>query len=288
MTTLDARPIAAPSGRDRLVKAVVVGVVAGFLSGLFGVGGGILMVPALVLVMHLDQRLAHGTSLAAVVPIALSSTVTYAIAGEVDWTVALLLAAGAVAGAVVGTSILQRLPHVVLGVAFAALLLATSARMLLDHSDAAGRGGLSIAGGIALVAIGLVTGVLSGLLGVGGGIVMVPVMVVAFGMGAASAKGTSLAVIIPTALMGTWRNVKKHNAELPIAVTAGLAGVVSAAVGGSISVGMSEALSSRLFAGLLTIVAVQMLWRLYRDHAEGRDHGEPGADGMPPEQALGL
>ena len=60
--------------RERVLRAAAVGLGAGFLSGLFGVGGGILMVPALVMVMHLDQRLAHGTSLAAVVPIAVSST----------------------------------------------------------------------------------------------------------------------------------------------------------------------------------------------------------------------
>src|SRR5690606_7980014 len=77
------REVARPPGRllgplrvrDRVLRAVGVGLAAGFLSGLFGVGGGILIVPALVLVMGLDQRLAHGTSLAAVLPIALASLV---------------------------------------------------------------------------------------------------------------------------------------------------------------------------------------------------------------------
>ena len=73
-----------------LVRAAVLGVVAGFLGGLFGVGGGILIVPALVLVLHMDQRLAHGTSLAAVLPIAVASLTGYTLEDKVDWPVGAL------------------------------------------------------------------------------------------------------------------------------------------------------------------------------------------------------
>jgi uncharacterized membrane protein YfcA len=57
-------------GRAGTAKVMVAGLIAGFLSGLFGVGGGILLVPALVILLGMGQRLAHGTSLAAIVPIA--------------------------------------------------------------------------------------------------------------------------------------------------------------------------------------------------------------------------
>jgi uncharacterized membrane protein YfcA len=245
-----------------LAKAAAVGFVAGFLSGIFGVGGGILIVPALVIVMGMDQRIAHGTSLAAVLPIALSGTVSYGLADKIDWPVAVLLAVGAVAGAVVGTHVLHHLPERILGFIFAALLIATAVRLVLDNSDAAGRSALGATGSVALVVIGLLTGVLAGLLGVGGGIVMVPAMVVGFGIPAAVAKGTSLAVIVPTSIMGTWRNRKKRNADLPVAAAVGLAGVASAYVAGKISVGMSESTSNTLFAVLLTVVAVRMLWQM--------------------------
>jgi uncharacterized protein len=270
MTAGPPSTAATGSSRERVVKAALVGVVAGFLSGLFGVGGGILMVPALVMVMHMDQRLAHGTSLAAVVPIAVSSTLSYAISGEVDWAVAACLIVGAVGGAVIGTHLLRFLPHRVLGYAFSVLLLATAARLLLDHADAAGRGPLGVVGISVLVLSGFGAGVLAGLLGVGGGIVMVPIMVVGFGMSAASAKGTSLAVIIPTALMGTWRNVENRNAGLKVALVAGLAGVLSAFGAGRISVGLSESLSNALFAILLVVVAARMLWQLWRER-DGSD-----------------
>jgi len=257
----------------RLVTAVAVGVVAGFLAGLFGVGGGILMVPALVMVMHLDQRLAHGTSLAAIVPIAVASTLSYAISGEVDWAVAACLAVGALAGAVVGTHLLRRVPERALSLAFVALLLITAVRLVLDHSDAVGRGSLDAVDVLALMASGLMAGILAGLLGVGGGIIMVPVMVVGFDLSAAAAKGTSLAVIVPTAIVGTWRNLRNRNADLPIAVAAGLAGVASGFLAGFVSVGMSEALSNALFAALLVAVSLQMSWKLWR----GRGAEEPTA-----------
>jgi uncharacterized membrane protein YfcA len=253
----EARPAS-----SRVVRVVLVGLLAGFLSGLFGVGGGILIVPALVLLLGFSQRLAHGTSLAAVLPIAISSMASYALEDKVDWPVAMLLAAGAVAGAVIGTHVLHLLPHRALSVIFVALLLATAARLLVDHSEALGRSELTVGGAIALVLIGIVTGILAGLLGVGGGIVMVPAMVVGFGIPSAIAKGTSLAVIIPTSIMGTWRNRAKRNVDLTIAAAVGLAGVVSAFVAGKISVEMSETTSNVLFAILLCVVAARMIWQL--------------------------
>ena len=255
----------APTVQRSALRCALVGLVAGFLSGIFGVGGGILIVPALVLVLGFEQREAHGTSLAAVLPIALSSLTSYALEDKVDWRVGALLAIGAVAGAVLGTHILHRLPHDALAVGFSLLLIATATRLLLDHSDATGRGTIHVLGAIALVMIGFATGILAGLLGVGGGIVMVPVMVVGFGIPAAIAKGTSLMVIVPTAIMGTWRNRKKRNADIRVATILGLAGVVSAFVGGQISVGMSEQLSNVLFSILLLIVAARMLWQLIGD-----------------------
>lgn len=247
-----------------LGRTIAVGLVAGFLSGLFGVGGGILIVPALVLVLKFDQRLAHGTSLAAVLPIALSSMTSYAVADKIDWPVALFLAIGALAGAVLGTHFLHKLPHDVLALGFSLLLIATAVRMLVDNSEATGRGAITVLGAIVLVGIGFATGILAGLLGVGGGIILVPAMVIGIGIPAAIAKGTSVAVIVPTAIMGTWRNRKKRNADLHTAVILGVAGIVSAYVAGQLSVGMSDSLSNLLFAILLLVVAVRMLYDLMK------------------------
>jgi uncharacterized membrane protein YfcA len=254
------------TGFDRS-RAIAVGLAAGFVSGLFGVGGGILMVPAMVIGLGVAQKLAHGTSLAAVLPIGLSGVIGYALDDKVDWPVLALLAVGAVAGAAVGTHVLHLLPQRAVGYAFAALLVATAVRLLVDHSEATGRAPLSLLGAAALVLVGCATGVLAGLLGVGGGIVMVPAMVVGFGIPAAIAKGTSLGVVVPTSMMGTWRNAANGNVNMRLAAYVGLSGMVSAFGASRISVGMSEALSNVLFAVLLLAVAARMLASLRNEAA---------------------
>ncbi|HEX6418602.1 MAG TPA: sulfite exporter TauE/SafE family protein [Acidimicrobiales bacterium] len=275
--TLEIAPPTAVPARARILRAVLVGVVAGFLSGLFGVGGGILIVPALVAVLRMDQRLAHGTSLAAVLPIAMSSTLGYALGDKLDWPVAALIAVGAVGGAVIGTHVLHVLPQRALAICFTVLLALTAVRLVLDHADAGGRADLGLAAAAGLLALGVASGVLAGLLGVGGGIVMVPAMVVLFHVPPAVAKGTSLAVIVPTSIMGTWRNRRNGNADLPVAVVVGLAGVVSAFAASQISIGMSETVSNVLFAVLLVVVAARMAWQLARTRAG--DEAVPPAAG---------
>ena len=247
-----------------LLPIAVVGLLAGFLAGLFGVGGGILIVPGLVLAAHMAQRLAHGTSLAAVVPISVASLITYAAHDNVDWNVALWLAIGAVAGAVIGTRLLHALPQRTLAIIFIVVLVASALRLFLA-TDADGRVGLTPLSVVALVVVGLITGILAGLLGVGGGIVMVPAMILLFDLEPVVAKGTSAAVIIAAAVMGTWRNRANNNTDLRAAAVIGAAGIVTAAIGGVLADRMSDDLSNVLFASLLLIVAARLTWGLRRD-----------------------
>jgi hypothetical protein len=265
-----ARPV-------NLVAIVAVGAVAGFLAGLFGVGGGLLIVPGLVLVAGMDQRLAHGTSLAAVLPISVASMLTYAAHDNVDWPAALWLSVGAVAGAVIGTRLLHVLPHRVLALLFAGIVLVSAVRLFLA-TDADGRSALTATGVLALVAVGLLAGIVAGLFGVGGGIVLVPAMILLFGIPPVVAKGTSAAVIVPAAVMGTWRNRRLGNADLRAAAVVGAAGILTAALGGTIAGTMSDQLSNVLFASLLVVVAGRLLWQLQRERTTRYSSGS-GAGG---------
>lgn len=259
MTTISARSSRRTWSRAEAVRIVLVGLVAGFLSGIFGVGGGILIVPALVLALGIDQRLAHGTSLAAVVPIALSGTIGYGLDGKIDWAAAACLILGAATlGAMIGTHLLSVLPRRGLAIAFASVLAMTAIRLVVDTSDAMGRGDFDAGMAAVLVGVGVIAGTLAGLLGVGGGIVMVPAMVLLVGIPAVIAKGTSLAVIIPTAVVGTRRNLARGNADLRLAVLVGASGVVSSFLASRISLGLDEQVSNRLFAALLLVVALKM------------------------------
>jgi uncharacterized membrane protein YfcA len=189
----------------------------------------------------------------------------YAVEHSVDWPAAGLIVLGAAGGAVVGTRALQRLPQRALRLAFALFLLATAVRLLVDIPEATGRHAIDASMAIGLVALGLVSGTVAGLLGVGGGIVIVPALVVLFGVPDAVAKGTSLAVIIPTAVVGTYRNVTYGNVDVSIAAVTGLFGVASAFAGSQLAVELDPAVSIALFAALLVAVAVRMLLAGERD-----------------------
>jgi len=113
------------------VRLVAIGVLAGLFSALLGVGGGIIVVPLLLLVVKYSERPAMATSLAAVALISLVGAVTYWFHGEVKPAAAAVVGLPAVAGAVAGTALQQRLANRTLSLAFAVLLAALGVRMLV-------------------------------------------------------------------------------------------------------------------------------------------------------------
>lgn len=254
--------------RDRSLL-LVVGLGAGFLSGVFGVGGGILVVPGLMVFVKMEQRRAHGTSLAAVLPISAASLVTYWLHDHVDWPVAVWLTVGALGGAYVGASLLAVISKRNLALVFAVVLGVIGVRLFFTVSGT-GRDDITVGLAFAYVVVGVCTGALSGLLGVGGGAIMVPIMAVVFGVPSVIAKGTSLAVIIPTALMGTLRNRSNQNVDLGAAVVVGITGIAMAVVGARVAASMSDAVSNALFALLLIAVAGRMLRQAWNEGAKAK------------------
>jgi len=112
------------------VRLILIGLAAGFFSALFGVGGGIVIVPLLLLVARWERRSASATSLAAIGITAAAGTITYVAHGEVRPVYAALVGLPAAAGAVGGAALQQRLPVRTLSYLFAALLVAIAIRML--------------------------------------------------------------------------------------------------------------------------------------------------------------
>jgi uncharacterized membrane protein YfcA len=154
---------------------------------------------------------------------------------------------------------------------FIGILVVTAVRLFMPISSSS-RDVLTVGTIIALVAIGVATGILAGLLGVGGGVIMVPAMMMLLQLPAAVAKGTSVAVIIPTSIMGTLRNRSKKNVDLRAAAVLGFGGILSAVVGGWISARMSDTVSNVLFATLLLVVAVRLLLQIRADDRAGVVH----------------
>jgi uncharacterized membrane protein YfcA len=113
------------------------------------------------------------------------------------------------------------------------------------------------------VLLGLAAGVLAGMFGVGGGILFVPTLV-ALGLGQHDATGTSLLAVIPTALVGTWRQSRYGNVRWRGVLVIGLAAAAAAQGGVVVAESLSGPTLRKLFAGLLALVAVQIAWRARR------------------------
>lgn len=240
---------------------LLTGAAAGLLAGLFGVGGGLVIVPALMTVLGMDQRRAAATSLAAIALTAAVGSVSYGLRGQVHPLAAAGLTAGSLVGAQIGTRLLRRLPAAALPwifTAFAGLVIVSQqlhvpvreAALILDAPRAG-----------ALAGVGLLAGILSGLVGVGGGAVIVPGLELVVGVGDLLARGTSLLVMIPTAIAGTWSNARHGVVDLRTGLLVGAGAAASTPAGAAVAARVSPATGNLLFSLFLLVVVAGTLRR---------------------------
>ncbi|TWT49312.1 Sulfite exporter TauE/SafE [Rubripirellula amarantea] len=206
--------------------AIFFGSIVGFALGLTGGGGGVFAVPLLVYGLAIAPREAVGISLASVGGTALFGAVPRMMRGDVELRTGLLFAVAGMLGAPIGSYMSTLVPEKVLLVMFAMLMLVVAQRMWAkacnpvmasgvcntesepgpDRSacqrDADGKLRLTSKCARLLVIVGLMTGVLSGMFGVGGGFVIVPALVIFSGMAIHQAVGTSLFVIVLVSISG--------------------------------------------------------------------------------------
>jgi uncharacterized membrane protein YfcA len=196
------------------ITSFVIGLTAGIFGGLAGLGGGLIMIPLMIEVLKLTQHKAHGTSLVALVFTGLAGAVTYATNGAIDITAAALLAITAVFSAPMGARYTKALTETKLKKSFGAFLIFCAVLLILKPYLANFIG--TVPGYVKIIIFlitGALTGFLSGMMGVGGGTIMVPVMVILTGFTQHVAQGTSLLVMVPTGGIGAFTHWKMGNVE---------------------------------------------------------------------------
>jgi uncharacterized membrane protein YfcA len=180
---------------------IVTGLCAGTASGIFGVGGGALMTPVQYFLYTgsgmdgtLATRLAFGTSLAVMLPTMISSATGHHRRGAVNWKAAVPMGCAAILGGLIGGTLAAHLPGHILRIIFALMVTAMALRMIW-HIHACPvcepRGSTVI-----YLIIGIFIGIVSGIAGIGGGVLLVPILVIALGYPIHSAVGTSSACLI--------------------------------------------------------------------------------------------
>jgi uncharacterized membrane protein YfcA len=121
--------------------------------------------------------------------------------------------------------------------------------------------GISTSHVVIAIAIGLAAGVLAGLFGVGGGILFVPALTIVLGLEQHHAQGTSLLAILPTVVVGAWRQHQYGNVRWKASFVLGLAGIAGVVAGGFLAESLSGGVLRRLFGTLLVLTAAQLAWK---------------------------
>lgn len=242
-----------------IIVLIVVGMLVGVLSGTFGIGGGTVIVPALVW-LGLSQRNAAATSTLAIVPTSISGVVSYATGGHVDWLAAVLLFCGMFVGGQIGSWLLSRLPELVLRWIFVAFLVFVVINQVSfvpsrDHQIV-----MSVTTGICLALLGVIIGTLAGLLGIGGGALAVPSLSMLFGASDLIARGTSLLAMFPNSITTSVANLKRRLVHVKAALIIGLVAAVTAPFGTWIAGAVSPRVGSILFACYLCVLLVRSMF----------------------------
>jgi len=233
------------------------------------------MVPLQVLWAKATQRRASGTSLAAIVPIGIVGACVYYFGGrshQLDLPVGVFVMIGSSAGALLGAGLASRVHERILKVLVTVLLVVAAVSELRDAvvgsstvQDAASTPAVGPLGDVLLVASGAVIGTISGLTGVGGGVLLVPTLVFGFGIGQRVAQGTSLLAILPTAGVGAFVHRRHGDLDSRAAGWMSLGGVPGALLGAVLALWLPQRALAALFAALLAVMAARMWPR--RDRA---------------------
>lgn len=247
------------STRRRLLILAAVGLVSGLFSGMFGIGGGTIIVPALVWI-GLTQRQAAATSICAIVITSISGVASYAYGGDVDWIAALLMAAGMVCGSQIGSWLLSRLSELFLRWLYVAFLLFVIVSQICFTPSRDSTITLHPLTCVGIILVGVFIGTLAGLLGIGGGAIAVPSLSLIFGASDLIARGTSLLAMFPSSITATMANRKRHLVIVKDGLVIGLISAVSAPLGTLVASAVSPRTGTNLFIIYLAVITVRCFW----------------------------
>jgi len=256
---------------ESLALFAILGLLAGSLSGLLGIGGGVLLVPALVFGFGLTEHMAQGTTLALMVPpIGLLAAIAYKRQNFIHMRIAGLVCLGFMGGAYLGAQLAVALPNLLLERVFGAAVLLIALKMILsqDHelagTDAKDvtrhKDGFTFVSISMFLLLGLVVGAASGLIGIGGGVLLVPALVFIFGLSQHEAQGTTLALMVPPiGFPAAWEYYQQGDVNITIAVLICAGFFFGALLGARLATCLSSRWLGRVFGIALIPIAIKML-----------------------------
>ncbi len=246
---------------DVMIWIVVIIFSSAFLGSLVGLGGGFLMVPLLSVLLGLPIHEAIGLSLISIVGVSTSASLNYVVEGNVDFKLGSTLEVASVLGAIAGANIALYLPSKILFIVFGSILIYIGIVMYRGGSKGKAEvmpsiGRMRMFNG---VAASFVAGFLSGLLGIGGGILKVPIMTLYLGVPMKIAIGTSEYMIAITSFTGSFIYLNAGRINIQYLGSAFLASVLGAQLGSKVSLKTESHLLRKIFALVMMLFAFIMV-----------------------------
>ncbi|WP_019692921.1 sulfite exporter TauE/SafE family protein [Pseudomonas fluorescens] len=246
-----------------LVMYLVLGAALGTVGGVFGIGGGLIAIPALGVLFGLDQQIAQGTALVMVVPNVMLALWRYHQRNRIELRHALPLASMGFCFAWIGSVWAVGIDAQLMRIGFVAFLIALSAynllRMFMATAPAASQMRYSWPW---LGVLGAASGTMGGLFGVGGAVVATPVLTSLFGTTQVVAQGLSLALALPSTGVTLVTYAVHHQVNWSIALPMAAGGLLSISWGVKIAHAMPERLLRGLFCAFLVLCAVMLAFKV--------------------------
>ncbi|MBI1256812.1 MAG: TSUP family transporter [Chloroflexi bacterium] len=252
---------------DQAVALLILGVVAGVLSGMFGIGGGVVIVPILVALFSFELRHAIATSLGALMmPVAILAVIAYYRAGLLSVRISALVAAGLIVGGIVGAQIQSLLSIGNLQLLYGFFLLYAAwrfiepRRLLRLVGPAVVQDPVKDAPWYLLLLVGFGAGIISAMFGVGGGIVIVPVLVGLLHFDQKLAVGTSLGALLPPTTIGSVINYYQQGLlSIPTSALVAVGLLFGALAGARLAISLPSATVKRLYGVFLLVIALRFI-----------------------------
>ena len=272
---------------DQFLPLLILGLVAGVMSGMFGIGGGIIIVPALTLLLGFDLLKATGTSLAALLmPVGLFAVIAYYRAGKLQILPAVLVAIGLLTGSGFGSTLVLHVLDPLTGKRLYGLFVLLMSWRFAEprkvwaeyrqrksgdatYTDSMEQSSQPVVTNradlwsfrVILLVVGLFAGVLAGMFGIGGGIVIVPALILLLKFDQKEATGTSLAaLLLPVSLPAVLDYYNAGKLDLLTALPVALGLLVGALFGARIALGLSTKTVKRLYGLFLFAVSLRFLF----------------------------
>lgn len=244
-----------------------IGLVAGVFAGFFGVGGGIIVIPLLLLFFPVDQRQASITSLVAIIPTSVVAATAFLLSGSVPFNqtvFGLIIAIGSMITAPLGSWALRTWNTVIVRWIFIAVLFSAAIQVLLVLPDRESHLEWSIPTIAGLFVVGVFMGFVAGLLGVGGGILAIPMLVLGFGVSDLTAKALSLIAMAPAAITGTIGSERAGAVNWRAGISLGIPMALASIVGVWLATITPAEWANPLLSALLIYAVIQLAIRTTR------------------------